>query len=152
MDDFISRLKIKQQNVNFATTPQMGYKVEDRVLDQLIWESRNSDIQKSLISRDKSLALAAAIEIARSHKATSKHMKTLAGSSKSYQEDRGIYAIHKEQEREFCNNYGKQHPRNKCSAYGTSCRNCGKANHWQSVYRSGKRKQFNQRTNRCSRK
>ena len=31
--------------------------VEDRVLDQLIWGSRNPDIQKSLISRDKSLQL-----------------------------------------------------------------------------------------------
>ena len=71
-------------------------------------------------------------------------MKTLAGRSESHQEDRSIDAIHKEQEREFCNNCGKQYPRKKCPAYGTSCRKCGKANHWQSVCRSSKRKQFNQ--------
>ena len=41
-------------------------------------------------------------------------MKTLAGGSKSHQEDRSIYAIRKEQEREFCHNCGKQHPRGKC--------------------------------------
>ena len=52
--------------------------------------------------------------------------------------------IRKEQEREFCHNCGKQRPRGKCPAYGTSCRKCGKANHWQSVCRSSKRKQFNQ--------
>ena len=69
-------------------------------------------------------------------------MKTLAGSSESHQEDRSVDAIHKEQERESCNNCGKQHPRNKCPAYGTLCQKCGKANHWQSVCRSSKRKQF----------
>ena len=71
-------------------------------------------------------------------------MKTLEGSSRNFQEDRGINAIRREQKREFCNNCGKQHPRNKCPAYGTSCRKGGKVNHWQSVCRSGKRKQLNQ--------
>ena len=142
VDDFISRLKNLAAKCQFRDNAE----VEDRVLDQLIWGSNNSDIQKSLISRDKSLTLAVAIEIARSHEATSKHMKTLAGGSKSHQEDRSIYAIRKEQEREFCHNCGKQHPRGKCPAYGTSCRKCGKANHWQSVCRSIKRKQFNQVT------
>ena len=69
-------------------------------MDQLIWGSRNLDVQKSLISRDKLLTLAAAIETARSHEVTSKHMKTLAGSSESHQEDRSVDAIHKEQEKE----------------------------------------------------
>ena len=82
---------------------------------------KNPDVQKSLIGRDKSLTLAGAIEIARSHEATSKHMKTLAESSESHQEDRSVDAIHKEQERESCNNCGKQHPRNRCPAYGTLC-------------------------------
>ena len=43
----------------------------------------------------------------------------------------------------LCNNC-KQHPKNKCPAYGTSCRKCGKANHWQSVCRSSKQRQLNQ--------
>ena len=115
VDDFTSRLK------NLAAKCQLrdSTKVEDRVLDQLIWGSKNLDVQKSLIGRDKSLTLAGAIEIARSQEATSKHMKTLAGSSESHQEDRSVDAIHKEQERESCNNCGKQHPRNKCPPYGT---------------------------------
>ena len=138
VDDFISRLKNLAAKCQFRDSTE----VEDRVLDQLIWGSKNPDVQKSLIGRDKSLTLAGAIEIARSHEATSKHMKTLAGSSESHQEDRSVDAIHKEQERESCNNCGKQHPRNKCPAYGTLCRKCGKANHWQSVCRSSKRKQF----------
>ena len=50
------------------------------------------------------MTLAAIIATASSHKTTTKHMKTLAGSSESFQEDRSIDAIHKEQEREFCNN------------------------------------------------
>lgn len=74
----------------------------------------------SPISRDNSLTLAATIATARSHEATSKHMKTLAGTSESHQEDGSIDAIRKEQKREFCNNPGK-HLRNKCPAYSTSC-------------------------------
>ena len=140
VDDFISRLKNLAAKCQFRDNAE----IEDRVLDQLIWGSRHRDVQRSLISRDKSLTLEAAIEIARSHEAISKHMKTLAGSSRNFQEDRIINAIRREQEREFCNNCGKQHPRNKCPAYGTSCQKCGKANHWQSVCRSGKRKQLNQ--------
>ena len=140
VDDFISRLKNLAAKCQFRDDAE----VKDRVLDQLICGSRNPNVQKSLISRDKSLTLAATVETARSHEATSKHMKTLAGRSESHQEDRSINAIHKEQEREFCNNCGKQHLRNKCPAYGTSCRKCSKANHWQSVCRSSKRKQFNQ--------
>lgn len=56
------------------------------------------------ITRDKTLSLAAAVEIARGHETTSKHMKTLTENSKSYQEGRNIDYIRKEQEREFCNN------------------------------------------------
>ena len=116
-EDFISRLKNLAAKCQFRDNAE----VEDRVLDQLIWGSSNADVQKSLISRDESLTLAVAIEIARSHEATSKHLKTVPGGSKSHQEDRSIDAIRKEQEREFCHNCGKQHPRNKCRAYGTSC-------------------------------
>ena len=73
VDDFISRLK------NLAVKCQFRDNVEfeDRVLDQLIWGSKNRDVQKALITRDKTLTLAAAIEIARSHEATSKHMRAL---------------------------------------------------------------------------
>ena len=69
--------------------------------------------------------------------------------STSYQEGRNIDSIRKEQERELLNKCGKQHPqhpRNKCPAYGSTCLKCGKANHWQSVCRSSKRKQPSQGT------
>ena len=84
-----------------------------------LFGDRAMAIFKCFISQDKSLTLLVAIEIARSHEVTSKHMKMLVGGSKSHQEDRGINAILKEQEREFCHNCRKQHPRGKCSAYGT---------------------------------
>ena len=131
MGDFISRLK------NLAAKCQFR---------------DNAECQKVSHKLRQILTLAAAIEIARSHEATSKHMKTLAGNSRNFQEDRSINAIRRKQEREFCNNCGKQHPRNKCPAYGTSCLKCGKANHWQSVCRSGKRKQLNQGTKSVFRK
>ena len=140
VDDCISRLKNLAAKCQFLDNAE----VEDRVLDQLIWGSRNPDIQKSLISRDKSLTLTAAIETARRYEAASKHMTTLAGSNESHQEGRSIDVIYKEQERESCNNCGKQHPTNKCPGYGTLCRKCGKANHWQTVCRSSKRRQLNQ--------
>ena len=67
VDDFFSRLKNLAAKCQFCENAE----IEDRVVDQLIWGSRNPDVQESLISGDKSLTLAAAIEIARNHEATS---------------------------------------------------------------------------------
>ena len=135
VDDFISRIKNLAAKCQFRD----NIEVEDRALDQLIWGPKNPDVQKSLITRDKTLTLVAAVEIARSHEATRKHMKTLTEHSKSYQEDKNIDSIRREQEKGFCNNCGKQHARNKCPAYGLLCLKCGKANHWKTVCRSNKR-------------
>ena len=55
VDGFISRLNILAAKCQFRD----NIEVEDRVLDQFIWWSRNPDIKKSLINRDKSLTLAA---------------------------------------------------------------------------------------------
>jgi len=46
VDDFISRLKDLAVKCQFRDNAE----VEDRVLDHLIWGSRNPDVQKSLIS------------------------------------------------------------------------------------------------------
>ena len=51
VDDFISILKNVAAKCQFRDSAE----VKDRALDQLIWGSTNSNIQKSLISRDKSL-------------------------------------------------------------------------------------------------
>ena len=48
VDDFISRLKNLAAKCQFRDST----KVEDRVLDQLIWGSKNPDVQKSLIGRN----------------------------------------------------------------------------------------------------
>ena len=106
VDDFISRIKNLAVKCQFRGNAE----VEDRVLDQLIWGSKNPDVQKALITRDKTLTLAAAIVISRSHEATSTHMRALTEQSTSYQESKNIESIQKEQERGFCNNCGKQHP------------------------------------------
>ena len=54
-----------QDQKNLAAKCQFCHntKVEDRVLNQLIWGSRNPDVQNSLISQDKSLTLAAAMRL-----------------------------------------------------------------------------------------
>ena len=116
VDAFISRLK--------KTSYKMSISRQRRSQRQSFGSAhlgvKHPDVQKSPISRDNSLTLAATIATARSHEATSKHMKTLAGTSESHQEDGSIDAIRKEQKKEFCNNLGK-HLRNKCPAYSTSC-------------------------------
>ena len=80
MVDFTSRLKNLAAKCQFRDDAE----VVDRVLDQLIWGTRNADAEKFVIGREKSLTLAVAIEIARSHQAANKRMKTLAGSGKSH--------------------------------------------------------------------
>ena len=95
VDNFISRIKNLAAKCQFRD----NIEVEDRVLDQLIWGSRNPDVQKALISRDKTLTLAAAVDIARSHEARNKHMRTLVEYSKSYEGDKSINAIQREEQR-----------------------------------------------------
>ena len=46
VDDFISRIKNLAAKCQFCDNAE----VEDRVLDQLIWGSKNPDVQKSLIT------------------------------------------------------------------------------------------------------
>ena len=145
VDNFISRIKNLAAKCQFRD----NIEVEDRGLDQLIWESRNPVVQKALVSLDKTPTLAAAVDIARSHEATNKHTRTVIEYSESYEEDKSINTIQRAQQREFCNFCGKQHSkhqRNKCPAYGTSCLKCGKANHWQYVCRSSKWEQIIQET------
>jgi len=75
VDDFISRLKNLAAKCQFRDNAE----VEDRVLDQLIWGSRNPDVQKSLMSRDECRLCS---PIALSPQVVSPHRSCVAPTSK----------------------------------------------------------------------
>ena len=82
---------------------------------------------------DKSLNLAKAVELGKTHEATLLHMKELAQVQR---DDAMVYEVRSE---ETCGNCGRFHsksPRNKCPAYGTTCRRCKKRNHWEKMCKS----------------
>ena len=106
---------------------------EDRVIEQLIAGTYHNELQKQLLAIYKSLNLAKAVELGKTHEATLLHMKELAQVQR---DEAMVYELRSE---ETCGNCGRFHsksPRNKCPAYGTTCRRRKKRNHWKKMCRS----------------
>ena len=130
------RLRISQPNDS-----------KDRILDQLIWGSNNPEVQKSLTVRDEKLSINNAIDIARSNEASKRQMNSLL--SRNIGQSQRVDSINHKKfnpdktESNFiqCKKCGTSHNlphKNNCPVYGTTCKKCGKLNHWQSVCRSVK--------------
>ena len=148
-DDFVTKMKAIAVKCKYRDDKEM----EDRLVDQLIWGSSHKDVQKVLIGRDEKLTLNDAIDVARSHEATTNQLKSLPETSRNSntagKTEQSINASRTTRSKQpgkgnkppTCYNCGRVHdlkPKSNCPAYGSTCRNCGKENHWQSVCRSGK--------------
>ena len=149
-DDFVTNLKSIAAKCKFRDDKEM----QDRIVDQLIWGSAYKDVHKVLIGRDETLSLNAAIDVARSHEATTNQLKSLqekAHIPQSATQEVSINEIKpkesgRNQRQKKCYNCGRVHPfkpKTNCPAYGSTCNKCGKDNHWKSVCGSGKQQQRN---------
>ena len=101
-----------------------------------------NDQTRARLLRESDLTLSKAEDICRAAEATEAQMKMM-------NEESGVNAVskqepqqaeeHKQQERTFkCRFCGQQHPprKEKCPAFGQTCRRCGKENHFASVCQS----------------
>ncbi|KAK7088654.1 hypothetical protein V1264_022553 [Littorina saxatilis] len=128
VEDFCTRCRTKAIKCKYTDKAAE----DERVLEQLIAGTSISTVQRELLSRDSTLTLATALELAKSHEATANHMRqmqelTATGST--------IDAIRAKDSR-ACGNCGGKHPPRQCPAYGTKCSKCLRPNHWQKVCRS----------------
>ncbi|XP_070198635.1 uncharacterized protein [Littorina saxatilis] len=125
VEDFCTRCRTKAIKCKYTDKAAE----DERVLEQLIAGTSISTVQRELLSRDSTLTLATALELAKSHEATANHMRqmqelTATGSI--------IDAIRAKDSR-ACGNCGGKHPHRQCPAYGTKCSKCLRPNHWQKV-------------------
>lgn len=132
-DDFMSRLKLQGQTCQFRDTTEFS----DRVIEQFIAGTRHTELQKQLLSKDPTLTIEQCMDLARTHEAAMAHMEQLANVNVNHPTNVNI--VHKHDKRTQCGNCGGNHPfypRTRCPAYNTTCKRCGKRNHWGNVCRS----------------
>ena len=133
MDSFFKRIRILVDECQF-TNP------DEHIIDALIFGSSSKRTQSKLLEFDKTLTLNRALEIARTEEVTSSQMKSISStqidalkhSRKPHTNPSGLSI-------RMCGNCGTEHDisdRSSCPAYGTTCKACGKENHWKRVCRS----------------
>lgn len=127
IDDFMTRCRNQATKCKFRDVTE----VEERLIEQLIIGSKHKKVQERLLSKGDSLTLDEAMDVCRTYEATLTQMGQLdSGQTKE------IHNIGKVNKPKKCGNCGGEHlikSKNKCPAYGTECKICGKANHWARV-------------------
>ena len=130
-DDFMSRLKLQGQTCQFRDDTEFS----DRVIEQFIAGTRHTELQKQLLSKDPTLTIEQCMDLARTHEAATAHMEQLA----SVNQQTSVNVVRKYDKKTQCGNCGGNHPphpRTRCPAFNTTCKSCGKRNHWGIVCRS----------------
>ena len=102
-----------------------------RILEQLIAGTAILKVQRELLSKDDTLSLAQALDIA---EASIKHMKQIQNLTPATST---IDAVSNNRSHKQCGNCGSTHAPRKCLAYGTICSRCHKKNDWRQVCRLG---------------
>ena len=99
---------------------------EERLIEQIITDTRHPELQKLLLSKGIELTLQEALDSGRTHEVSLNHMKQMAeiqgGDS---QEINTIKLSHSKR----CGNTHGYH-KGKCPVWATICSACGKKNHW----------------------
>ena len=137
VDSFITRCKNQGRKCKFADTLEF----DERVIEQLIVGTQHGRVQEKLIELGDTLAsLDAAVAVARNYEATQTQLKELCAA----QPQASVNAVGNSKDTtkqpELCSYCGRNHAkkRESCPAYGQTCRNCDKANHWAEVCRRPK--------------
>ena len=98
LDEFVNKCKLQAQKCDFKDANE----TEDRILDQLIYGIRYEELQKELLSKDKRLTLAQAINLGRTYEASVAHMRKLT-------------AVHNEKDKESMHYFKKDNFEKACT-------------------------------------
>ena len=139
VDDFFTRCKEKSLKCKFQTAENR----DERTLEVLISGVKYPEVQKILLGKDNTLELKEALDIARTHEATSTHMQQFKniGSHTS-----NIDAV-SHHGYKMCGNCGRHHaftPRENCPAHKDKCHNCGCTGHWKIMCHSRRTQNISQ--------
>lgn len=130
-DNFYDRVKLQAVNCNF------GNALSRNIRDKLVFGMKNHDLRERLL-REKNLNENIVVEqsriceLSRIHadkmiSVPSQHVEIINKKKTNF--NKGANSAKKIE----CKNCGLRHEVKKCPAFGKTCHNCGKFNHWQSV-------------------
>lgn len=135
VDVFLMKLRRLAEGCDF------GNQRDSLIRDKLLFGLDDTNLRGKLMREsDKTLTLEYVIKAVRVNE-VSKVEKTLANTDihsvraeRQYSErnDRKLSSFDKGR----CTKCGRTHALNKCPAYGTTCKKCGRRNHWAAVCRS----------------
>ena len=124
LDEFVNRAKHQANKCSFSPA-----ELDERILELIIAGAQDTDYQKALLSKDKGFSLHDAITLGRTYEATASHVKQL--QRMQVQDTPKVDAL-----QQTCRNCGGHHKPRTCPAFGTTCKKCGKKNHWAKVCQS----------------
>ena len=132
VEDFYFRIKMQAWKCKYTSEDD----TQERILKQLIAGMTIPKVQCELLSKDGTFTLAQALDIAKAHEASIKHMRQIQDLTPSPATST-IDAVSNNRCHKQCGNCGSIHAPCKCPAYGTTCSRYKKKNHWRQVCHLG---------------
>ena len=146
IEKYVTELKQKSKDCEFYTTEN------DMIRDKIVFSMNDQRLKERLL-REPNLTLERAIDTCRAAETAKVQMLAMNAAA----QEMSVLAVHKNsrqgqktrtppiqrtqdmgQRHETCKQCGKSHQPRQCPAYGVSCHNCGKQNHYAKMCRSAK--------------
>ena len=133
IDCYVTDLKVLSKTCNFGTSR------DSLIRDRIVCGGNNVSMRERLL-REKTLTLDTCIQLCRASELSRENVKTISGPKVEE-----VHAIqrpgHYQQpaDKVDCKFCGKSHERSKqkCPAYGKTCKKCGKENHFAAKCKAG---------------
>ena len=148
MDTFLKRIRLVCADCKYNNK-------DEHIHDTLIYRLNSRHVQSKLLELTETSTLADAMKMAQQYEANSKQLDDIHGRQSV------IHALYSNQRNKpkncqphqkkthapllsappsACNNCGRAHSRaERCPAHRTTCKACGKSNHWAKMCRSSQR-------------
>jgi len=139
LDEFINRCHLQAQKCDFSPA-----EADERLIELIIASTPIPEFQAALLSKEKGFTVQQTLKLGRTYEATASHVQELKDMTHT-----PSAAMHGIRMTNPCRNCGGRHPttpRERCPAFGATCRSCGKSNHWAKFCRSSKQSPYRPHT------
>ena len=93
--------------------------------DRIVFGINSHPIREKLLQKGSNLTLKATIEIAHAYEISQHQLHTMRPEAET-----SVNAVTRSRIIKDCHYCGRDHPKNKCPAWGCECSKCHKKNHW----------------------
>ncbi|XP_037075829.1 uncharacterized protein LOC119096928 [Pollicipes pollicipes] len=141
-DDFVSRCKLQAQKCAFRDDQEFN----EGAMEQIVIGTCHAEVQKELLSKDNTLHLDKVLEVGRTHEVSMRHMQQVKSMQSQDANQVAHYLQRSQKGNKTCTRCGyKAHfHKQEWPAMGSTCKVCGKPNHWNTV--CGRLKMYSQGT------